>query len=81
MWLSKEGFGVRRRALWLFVLTIFSLAMVLGLQAAPRLGEQTTESNSLIISEVAWSGTAAGVYYEWIELYNASSETIPLNGW
>ncbi len=72
---------MRRRMLWLFVPIIASMAMVWGLQAAPRMGEQTVESNSLIISEVAWSGTAAGVYYEWIELYNNSSETIPLNGW
>jgi hypothetical protein len=33
------------------------------------------------INEVAWSGTAASTYDEWIELYNTTDEAIDLTGW
>ncbi|PID70405.1 hypothetical protein CSB37_01805 [bacterium DOLZORAL124_38_8] len=36
---------------------------------------------SVVISEIAWSGTSASPYDEWIELYNAGDETIDLSGW
>lgn len=35
----------------------------------------------VVITEVAWSGTAASSADEWIELYNAGSETVDLAGW
>jgi len=39
------------------------------------------ESTSIVINEIAYRGTAAASTDEWIELYNASSDTIDLNGW
>lgn len=36
---------------------------------------------SILINEVAWSGTKASYNDEWIELYNASSQKINLSGW
>ena len=36
---------------------------------------------SIIINEVAWAGTEENSNHEWIELFNASSETISLDGW
>ena len=33
------------------------------------------------INEIAWMGTDASANYEWIELYNASSGSISLEGW
>ena len=36
---------------------------------------------SLLISEVAWSGTAASSNDEWFELHNVSGADINLNGW
>ncbi len=35
----------------------------------------------VIISEVAWSGTAADSDHEWIELRNLEDETVDLSGW
>ena len=35
----------------------------------------------LLFSEVAWMGTTESANYEWIEIYNASYETIKLDGW
>jgi len=35
----------------------------------------------VIISEIAWSGTAADSTHEWIELRNLGSEPIDLTGW
>ncbi len=36
---------------------------------------------SLVINEVAWSGTAASTSDEWIELYNPGASSINLSGW
>ncbi|RMD61268.1 lamin tail domain-containing protein, partial [Candidatus Parcubacteria bacterium] len=36
---------------------------------------------SVVINEVAWSGTAANSRDEWIELYNPGSTDIDLTGW
>lgn len=36
---------------------------------------------SVVISEVAWMGTQANSSHEWIELFNTTRETIPLDGW
>ena len=38
-------------------------------------------SQMIVINEVAWAGTAASTYDEWIELYNPSEETVDLTGW
>lgn len=38
-------------------------------------------SPTLVISEVAWGGTAASPDDEWIELLNVSSQTVTLTGW
>ncbi|MCL6642197.1 MAG: lamin tail domain-containing protein [Candidatus Bipolaricaulota bacterium] len=35
----------------------------------------------VVISEVAWMGTAANSAHEWIELYNNTTQAINLNGW
>jgi len=35
----------------------------------------------VVINEVAWAGTAADANGEWIELWNTSSEAVPLEGW
>jgi len=35
----------------------------------------------IIISEVAWAGTQASAFDEWIELYNAGSSTVDLTNW
>ena len=47
--------------------------------AAPL--EQSFASLDVIISEVAWGGTAASSGDEWIELYNPGVTAIDLNGW
>lgn len=36
---------------------------------------------TIVISEVAWAGTQASEYDEWIELHNPGSSTISLDGW
>lgn len=38
-------------------------------------------SQTIVINEVAWVGTAASHYDEWIELYNPSEEAVDLTGW
>lgn len=38
-------------------------------------------SMPVVINEVAWSGTAASPYDEWIELYNKTDYEINLDGW
>jgi len=43
-----------------------------SLQASP---------GDVVINEVAWMGTAANDWDEWIELYNNTANTITLDGW
>lgn len=38
-------------------------------------------STGVFINEIAWMGTTEGSHNEWIELYNNSSTSFPLNGW
>lgn len=40
-----------------------------------------TADQSVIINEIAWMGSLDSPYNEWIELYNATQESINLNGW
>lgn len=40
-----------------------------------------TSYRSILINEVAWSGTAASVDDEWIELYNPSDSEITITDW
>jgi hypothetical protein len=35
----------------------------------------------VVINEIAWGGTAASMYDEWIELYNTTEAAIDLTGW
>lgn len=69
------------------VLLILSLLIALCAgMFAPRV--ETVEAKPLganaldvIISEVAWGGTAANANDEWIELYNTTNVPIDLSGW
>jgi len=44
-------------------------------------GATTGLAGTVVINEVAWSGTAASASDEWIELYNTAGEAIDLAGW
>lgn len=50
---------------------------------SPFATSTTTPSplRSLLINEIAWAGTVASAWDEWIELYNPISFSIPLKGW
>ena len=39
------------------------------------------ELRDVVINEIAWMGTAASTYDEWIELYNTTGDTITLTNW
>ena len=36
---------------------------------------------SVVINEIAWSGTKASSYGEWVELYNPEAMEVVVNGW
>ena len=40
-----------------------------------------TPSHSVVINEIAWMGTQASAYDEWIELYNGTQQDIDLTNW
>ncbi len=54
------------------------LVVLVSLVGASALANTNSD---LVISEVAWSGTQASWADEWVELKNASDETIDLTGW
>jgi hypothetical protein len=49
--------------------------------ATPGICGVGASPSSVIISEVAWGGTAASYTDQWIELYNPTGGPINLNGW
>ena len=59
-------------------------ALALGWVGLPALaagaGAQTAPLD-VVVSEVAWMGTAASAYDEWIELYNNTGNPVDLTGW
>jgi hypothetical protein len=69
---------------WLRTLVI-ALALVIlltvALQAAASPLLQNDLPQDVVVSEIAWMGTAAPATDEWIELYNNTSSTIDLTGW
>lgn len=40
-----------------------------------------SQAPAVVINEVAWAGSSASAYDEWIELYNTTSSAINLTGW
>ncbi|MGR3762698.1 phospholipase D-like domain-containing protein [Rossellomorea sp. NS-SX7] len=66
-------------------LSVISTALLLVGSLVPQGvtdgNEVTAASNTAVINEVAWMGTTASYNDEWIELYNASSSSLPLDGW
>lgn len=64
-----------RLARWLALL----LVLAVGLLASGR--AQEAWKPTVVINEVAWSGTLASWADEWLELYNATDEDIDLTGW
>ena len=55
---------------------VSKVAVLLGVLVLPLAGMA-----QVVINEVAWGGTEASPYDEWIELFNASDETVDLAGW
>lgn len=68
-----------------FSLSVMSTALLLAGSLVPQGFTDTKEaaaaSNTAVINEVAWMGTTASYNDEWIELYNASSSNLSLDGW
>jgi len=70
-------------------LRMLSIALLLGLlvsfpRPTPARGavlQQSAGFLSLIISEIAWGGTAASPTHEWIELYNPGGLPVDLADW
>ncbi|MGD9028878.1 MAG: lamin tail domain-containing protein, partial [Anaerolineae bacterium] len=52
-----------------------------GASTSMQSGVCRTTAGDVVINEVAWMGTAASAFDEWIELYNTSDVTISLEGW
>ncbi|MEZ4641900.1 MAG: lamin tail domain-containing protein [Chloroflexota bacterium] len=70
-----------QRFYWL--LAAFMLPVILleaGISSAHNIG-QTAVSDTVIISEIAWGGTAASSADEWIELHNRTATPINLTNW
>jgi uncharacterized repeat protein (TIGR01451 family) len=65
-----------------------TVVLVVGLHQPARAGPSPSETTrvlidpgDVVINEVAWMGTTVSASDEWIELYNTTSVTVPLEGW
>ncbi|MDY7077655.1 MAG: lamin tail domain-containing protein, partial [Chloroflexota bacterium] len=77
-----------KRAMWLAGVCLLGglmvVAVVSGLRMSARaagLADSSADALDVVISEVAWMGTAASAYDEWIELYNPTDQSVDLTGW
>ncbi len=64
------------RAKLLALLLTFTLISTLGIATA-----QPPPARPVAINEIAWAGTAASAFDEWIELKNNTDNEIDLTGW
>ncbi|MCR4404508.1 MAG: PKD domain-containing protein [Candidatus Acetothermia bacterium] len=69
---SRGGFALRAATIILLLGGAVHGSSPHLLAAGPR---------DVVINEVAWMGTAASTYDEWIELYNNTDHDIDLTGW
>ncbi len=58
-----------------------SILFLSALQALALGAQATLAPLDVVVSEIAWMGTAAAATDEWIELYNNSASPIDLTGW
>lgn len=67
---------------------LYAAAFIIGLCALPYLSaraesppETLPEPPRVFISEINWAGSSNSTADEWIELFNASGESVDLGGW
>ena len=65
---------------WL-LLSILGVGILGGVGLSVRAAPRQANALDVIISEVAWGGTAASANDEWMELYNPGTSNISLAGW
>lgn len=77
-----------KRTIWLagacLIGGLMVIAVVSGLQGPARTAEAIAQAESardVVINEVAWGGTDASTWDEWIELHNTTGATVSLAGW
>lgn len=58
---------------------IVSITDIISTTTTPVI--ENTDSNPIVINEIAWMGTKAQANDEWIELYNRSDVEVDLTGW
>ncbi len=69
------------RRYFLLVVAVCLPVILLGVFGANRGWAEQTLGGGVIISEVAWGGTAANSADEWIELHNPAAVPIDLSNW
>lgn len=67
-----------KRLVWLAAVVSLPPSLLLTFRVT---AQPYTEPGAIIISELAWAGTAASASDEWIELYNTTPLPINLSGW
>ncbi|OGY38893.1 MAG: hypothetical protein A2418_01705 [Candidatus Brennerbacteria bacterium RIFOXYC1_FULL_41_11] len=56
-------------------------ALRLSVSPSPEPSPQPQASNSVVINEIAWVGTASSTSDEWLEIFNNSESNVELTGW
>lgn len=77
------------RSRWTIISAGLAFALVFGVlnaRQSPILEARSSAASrfavgDVVINEVAWMGTAASTYDEWIELHNVSTRDVDLSGW
>jgi len=73
---------VNKRSIVTIAALIVELILVaLAAAALPALAAPQPPLRTVVVSEIAWMGTAASHNDEWIELYNNTTSDVSLTGW
>ena len=67
-----------RRVLVLVGVVINAMVLLLMLH---QVADQASENDIVLISEIAWAGTVASPFDQWIELYNPAAGAVDISGW
>src|SRR3972149_3251117 len=64
------------------IIVIFALGLAIaGIFSLGGAKAQAASIGDVLINEIAWMGTKASTYGEWVELRNVANSPINVNGW
>ena len=78
---EEAEISMKHKALSIKILLIFGSLFAAGVFWFGIIEARAASIGDVLINEIAWMGTKASTYGEWIELRNVANSPINVNGW